>query len=110
MFSNADTNTVMKKLRKLNIKKVTGYGGLSTKRIKIAAPKIVISLTHMINRCINDCVFPDSTKMSIVSPVLKTKAEFTKENYRPINVLCFFSKIFESVLNDQLQKYFDTIL
>ncbi len=77
----------MKKLRKLNIKKATSYDGLSTKLIKIAAPKLVTSLTCMINRCINDCVFPDSLKMTNVSPVFKTKDEFTKENYRPINVL-----------------------
>ncbi len=64
----------------------------------------------MINRCINDCVFPDSLIMANVSPVFQTKDEFTKENYRLISVLCVFSKIFESVLNDQLQKYFDTIL
>ncbi len=48
--------------------------------------------------------------MTNVSAIFKTKDEFTKEYYRPISVLCVFSKIFESVLNDQLQKYFDTIL
>ncbi len=48
--------------------------------------------------------------MANVSPVFKTNDQFTKENYRPISVLCAFSKIFESVLNDQLQNYFDTIL
>ncbi len=47
----------------------------------------------MINRCINDCVFPDSLKMANVSPVFKTEDEFTRENYRPISVLCVFSKI-----------------
>ncbi len=99
----------MKNPRKLNIKKTTGYDGLSTKLIKIAAPKFVTSLTCMINRYINDCVFPDYLKMASVSPVFKTKDEFTKENDRPISVLCVFSKSFESVLNDQLQKYFDTI-
>ncbi len=107
-FSNVDTNTVMKKLRKVNIKKTTGYGGLSTKLTKIASPKSVTSLTCMINRCINDCVFPESLKMANISPVFKTKDEFKKKNYRPISVLCVFSKIFENVLNDQLQKYFDT--
>ncbi len=50
------------------------------------------------------------SKMANVSPVFKIKDKFTKENYRPISVVCAFSKIFESVLNDQLQKYLDTIL
>ncbi len=54
-------------------------------------------------------VFFQTLKVANLSPVFKTKDEFTKENYRPISVLCVFSKIFESVLNDQLQKYFDTI-
>ncbi len=46
-FSNVDTNTVMKKLRKLNLKKATGYDGLSIKLIKFAAPKLLTSLTRM---------------------------------------------------------------
>ncbi len=46
--------------------------------------------------------FSDFLKMVNVYPVFKTKDEFTKENYRPISVLCGS--------NDQLQKYFDTIL
>ncbi len=54
-------------------------------------------------------VFPDSLKMANVSSVFKIKNEFTKDNYRPISVQCVFSKTFESVLNDHLQKYFDTI-
>ncbi len=37
-------------LRKLNIKKATVYDALSSKRIKIAAPKLVTSLRHMTNR------------------------------------------------------------
>ncbi len=86
--------------------KAAGYDGLSIKLIKIATPKLVTSLTHMIDRFINDCVFPNSLKMANVSPVFKTKDESTKKNYRPISVLCVFSKIFESVLNDQLQKIF----
>ncbi len=72
-FSNVDTNTVIKK--KLNIKKATGYDGLSTQLIKIAYPKLVTSLTHMINRCINDCVF----QMANVSLVFKSKDVIYKE-------------------------------
>ncbi len=82
----------MKKLRKLKIKKATGYDGLSTKLIKIAAPKLVISLTCMINRCINYSVFPDSLKMGNVSIAFKNKNEFRKEHYRPICVLCVFQR------------------
>ncbi len=44
------------------------------------ATKLVTSLTCMINRCINDCIFPDSLKMANVSPVFKTKDEFTNKN------------------------------
>ncbi len=72
-FWNVDTNTVIKKLRKLNIKKATGYDGVLTKLITITAPKLVTSLTHMINRYINDCVFPNSLKIANVSPVSKTE-------------------------------------
>ncbi len=69
----------MKKLRKLNITKATGYDGLSIELIKIAATKLVTSLTRMINICINDCVFPDSLKMANVPQYLKLRMNLQRK-------------------------------
>ncbi len=89
----------MKNLMKLNIKKATGYDGLSTKLIKITATKLVTSLPHMINRHLNDSFFSNSLKMANVSQVFKNKNEFKKQHYRPFSCLCrFFQrclKVFE---------------
>ncbi len=103
-FSNVDMYMVINILKKLNINKAMGYDGLLTKCIKIAAPKLVSSLAFMINRCINDCVFPNSLNIANMFPLFKNKDAFTMENYSSL----WISK--EGVLNDQLQKYFDNIL
>jgi hypothetical protein len=109
-FKTVDTGIVMKKLRKLDVKKATGWDGISTKLVKLAAPKLVTSLTRMINRCISDSIFPDDLKKANLSPIFKAKEMLIKENYRPISILPILSKIYEGILNDQLQDYFEDIL
>ena len=109
-FRNVSTTDVMKKLRQLDIGKATGYDKIPAKLVKITAPKIVSSLTRLINKCIKDSVFPDSLKYADILPCFKAKEDHLKENYRPISILPIFSKIFEKLLNDQLRDYFDTIL
>ena len=39
-------------------------------------------------------------------PQFKNDDNMKRENYRPVSVLTAFSKIYESLLNDQLIKYF----
>lgn len=109
-FKNVSTTDVMKKLRTLDVSKATGCDQIPAKLIKLAGPKIVTSLTRMINKCIDNNIFPDCIKFADIYPCFKAKNTLAKENYRPISVLPVFSKVFERILNDQLQNYFDDIL
>ena len=49
--------------------------------------------------------YPQKLKIAKVTPIFKTndKEQFT--NYRPISLLLSISKIFESVIYQQLMKY-----
>ena len=54
--------------------------------------------------------FPSVVKMSEISPVFKKLDSLCKVNYRSVNLLTVWSKIFERLLSDQLTVFFLKIL
>ena len=55
-------------------------------------------LTHIINVSITNGYFPEEMKLAKVLPIFKVYNEAQIQNYRPISVLPFFSKIFEKIM------------
>ena len=51
--------------------------------------------------------FPEDLKAARVSPIFKSGAKNTFDNYRPISVLPSLSKIFEKCVHHQLMKYLE---
>ena len=51
-------------------------------------------------------IFPDKLKIAKVTPIHKKGDSKLITNYRPISVLPVISKIFETVIYDQLDRYF----
>lgn len=105
-FKPISSTTIMKKMRSINIRKATGYDNIPGKLIRIAHKELALPLTGLLNRCIGKNVFPSIMKNAEVSPVYKKLDNMRKNNYRPVSVLTTVSKLFESVMNDQLYNYF----
>ena len=53
-------------------------------------------------------IFPNSLKIAKVTPIFKKENNKLITNYRPISVLPVISKIFETVISEQLSDYFLT--
>ena len=51
--------------------------------------------------------FTHCLKQAEVMPVFKKEEKLDKSNYRPVNILSVTSKIPESLMYDQMYKYFD---
>ena len=77
----------IKKLKEINPKKATGPDDIPPKLVKLGSP-----------------VLPPN-----VSPVHKKNDNISKGNYRPVSVLPTISKIFESILADQLSIFLETV-
>ena len=74
----------------------------------MAADVIAPSLTEIFGKSIHTGIFPYEWKEAIrVSPVYKNGAKHQPSNYRPISVIPMVSKIFEKIIFDQLNKYFN---
>ncbi len=102
--------TVIRKIRQLGTKKVTGYDKIPARLVKTAAREIAPSLTSIFNQCIDESLFPDDFKFTDITLAFKTNDPLDKNNYRPISILSVLSKILEGIMNDQLSDYFNHIL
>ena len=67
-------------------------------------------LTECINATMDNCCFLDKLKEANVCAIHKKDDTCQKVNYRPISVLSATSKIFERIMNEQINQYFVGIL
>lgn len=92
-------------LNSMKNKRSTGPDRIPIKVIKICFPLICDVLAHIINFSLEVGAFPDSLKMSIVTPLYKKGDPLSCESYRPISLLSCFSKLFERVMHSRLYAF-----
>ena len=73
--------------------------------IQIGAEIVCTPICSLAKKSIDMCSFPCLLKCAEVTPVCKTDDVMDKQNYRPVSVLPCLSKIFESVLIDQMRTF-----
>ena len=108
-FQCATVGDIDKRLMSINTKKATGYDNIPGKLLRLGRGYLKDPLTKLINDCIRESRFPESLKCAELSPLFKKDDNMVKENYRPVSVLTGISKLYESVLNDQMTDYFNYI-
>ena len=65
-------------------------------------------LTKILNTSLERGCFPNQLKLAEVTPVFKKEDELSKENYRPVSVLSYASKIFERIVFNQMNLFFES--
>ena len=83
-----------------------GYDNISNKLIKSAKNVLIKPFTLIANQCLHTGIYPSQLKLSRVKPLFKSGDKSKFNNYRPISLLPSLSKIFESVIFNQLLHYF----
>lgn len=71
--------------------------------IKKISPTIVPILTYIINCCIMRSEFPNQWKMANVIALPKVSSPNSPDDFRPISILPCMSKVFEKILESQIQ-------
>ena len=99
---------VKKTIRGLKKDKAAGNDSIPPVFLIKLVNEIAEPITVLFNRCIQDCTFPSTLKMSDICPVYKKKDPLDKDNYRSINLLPGLSKVFEALIHDQLVTYSET--
>ena len=60
------------------------------------------TLQNLFNECLTTGNFPDNLKLAHINPVFKKKDPLNNENYKAVSVLPSISKIFEKLMQKQI--------
>ena len=87
-------------------KKAHGPDEIPNKIIKSLPKKAILTLTKIYNSCLRLSYFPKSWKIGKVIAIPKPKKlKSLPSSYRPISLLCSFSKIFEKLILARLTDF-----
>ena len=77
--------------------------------MKKCIDEYITPITYLVNLSIRPGTFPNEIKFARVIPIFKYGNEQLINNYRPISVMPFFSKIYEKVMANFLIHFLDAI-
>ena len=105
LIENTTTFRIIKYTKSATSK---GHDGISSEFLKLISADVSKCVTTIINRSLTSGIFPNSLKIAKVTPIFKKENNKLITNYRPISVLPVLSKLFETVISEQLIDYFLT--
>ena len=76
-----------------------GYDELPGSIMKRCSEHFITPLVYLINTSLRQGIFPKELKVAKIIPIYKSDNEQLIENYRPISVLPYFSKIYEKIVS-----------
>ena len=94
-------------IKELQTSKASGPNSIPTNLIKSSAPIIAPILTYIINKSLNQGIFPKLLKFANVCPIFKKGDADKCENYRPISLLSNLGKIFEKVMYTRIWNFLE---
>ena len=107
-FHLIDNTTTLRIIKNTKSSTSKGHDGISSEFLKLITADVSKCITTIINKSLTSGIFPNSLKIAKVTPIFKKENNKLITNYRPISVLPVISKIFETVISEQLSDYFLT--
>ena len=89
----------------LQSKNSTDINGYSSSFLKNVISSIAVPIQHIFNLSLSRGTVPSQFKLAKVIPIFKAGDPKNVDNYRPISLLCSFSKIFEKIMAKRLTDY-----
>ena len=84
-----------------------GADSINAKLFKSSYKSILNTLVHFFNRCLESGIFPSVLKIAIVKPIFKSGDKQQTNNYRPISILPFISKVLEKLIHCRIIAHLD---
>lgn len=102
-----DVDEIKQVINSLKPSSACGWDGLSSMFFKLTKNSLATPVTIICNMCLEQGIFPDALKKSIVIPIYKAGDRHSIANYRPISLLPTLAKILEKVINKRLTCYLE---
>jgi exonuclease III len=106
-LSPTDPQEIAIEINSLKPKTSYGIDGISTKLLKSLKNEISEPISILVNKSLEEGVFPENLKITKLIPVYKSKDKENLDNYRPIAVLPSISKIYEKIVFKRVYKFLD---
>ena len=97
---------VVKKLKELDVSKAQGPDKVPSKVLKELASELSMPLTKLFNKTLEHGVLPDDWKKADVVAIFKKGTKSDPGNYRPVSLTCITCKVMESIIRDNIVKFF----
>ena len=107
-YKKVTSSDVSKVIGSLKVKKSPGVDNIRLIDIKSIKTEISPILAHFINLTINNQIYPDLLKISIVRPLFKGGENKSFNNYRPIAILPSINKVVEKTIVNQTSHFLKT--
>ena len=101
-FSMITEKNIISSIKKLKPKKSTGPDNIPAHIYKGLSEYIASPLKHIFNLAITNKQFPEDLKTAQITPVYKSGNKNEIKNYRPISLINVLSKIYETILSEDL--------
>ena len=108
IFRTIDNNYTIQIIKNIKTSRSIRHDGISSELLKLINNDISAGITLIMNQSIKSGIFPDALKIAKVTPIYKKDDKKFIKNYRPISVLPVISKVFETVMCDQLCEYYSS--
>jgi hypothetical protein len=95
-------------LNNLQDKKTPDLNNVSMHLLKKVINCVRVPLLHIFNCSLSSGSVPDKMKITKVVPIFKSGNQTDIKNYRPISLLCSFSKILEKIVANRLTHYLNS--
>lgn len=102
---NTDHNEIINIAKLLKSSSSKGADDISSTVVKGLIAEISSPLSIIFNKSFELGQFPDKLKLAKIVPIYKAEDKTLVNNYRPISVLPFFSKILERLMYNRLSNY-----
>ena len=94
-------------IQKFNVKKSSTFGCIPVTILKDCVDAYLVHLTNAANYSLETSVFPQKLKQAEVISLYKKLDPLNKENYRPVSLLPHLLKVFEGIINKQINSYME---
>ena len=108
-FRETNTDEIKKFIEKLDPKKASQKSNMSSNILKKLQLFFAKYICDDIKALIRSSKSHNELKEADIVHVHKKKLTFSKENYRPINILPHIFKVYERYLHDQISNFFEDV-